>query len=453
MDLFNGSESSTSKKNQPVSAWAPLATRMRPRSISEYVGQEHILGEGKLLRKMIDTGVLGSVIFYGPPSAGKTTLANVISQEIDADFVILNAVLDGTKDLKEAVAKADYNRTHKNRRTLLFVDEIHRWNKAQQDALLPHVESGLITLIGATTENPFYSLVGPLLSRCQLFELYPFGISELEFMIDRAIADEERGLASLHVEIEPKARFFLAEFAGGDIRQVLNALEIASRTAPVQENGKRLITFELAQESIQKRTTKYDRSGDEHYHYASAFIKSLRGSDVDAALYWVSAMLTGGEDPNFIFRRLLIFCSEDIGMAEPSVITTINSLQDAFHKVGMPEGWYFIAHAVTYCALAPKSNSTSAIFAIRSEIEKNGIKQVPEHLKDKTANALKARYTGDANHSDAYLYPHSYPNHWVEQQYLPDALKNKIWYEPGTEGFEQRYVERLKKIKTHTKST
>ncbi|TNE74514.1 replication-associated recombination protein A [bacterium] len=448
MDLFNESDSSSKKDKPGVSAWAPLATRMRPRNIDEYVGQSHILGEGKLLRKMIDTGVLGSVIFYGPPSAGKTTLANVISAEIDADFIILNAVLDGTKDLKEAVAKADYNQKHKNRRTLLFVDEIHRWNKAQQDALLPHVESGLITLIGATTENPFYSLVGPLLSRCQLFELHSFSIDDLQFMIDRAVQDSERGLGSLHVQIDDKAKFFLAEFAGGDIRQVLNALEIAARTAPVLENGSRRIDFNLAQESIQKRTTKYDRTGDQHYHYASAFIKSLRGSDVDAALYWVSAMLSGGEDPNFVFRRLLIFCSEDIGMADPNVIATVNALQDSFHKVGMPEGWYFISHAVIYCALAPKSNSTKAIFEIASHIEKNGVKQVPEHLKDKTANALKARYTGDVNYSDEYLYPHEFPNHWVNQQYLPDELKNKTWFEGGTEGFETRYVERLRKIRS-----
>jgi putative ATPase len=445
MNLFEPESGKSTLKSE--ASWAPLATRMRPKSIKEYVGQQHILGEGKLLRKMIETGVLGSVIFYGPPSSGKTTLASVISHEIDAQFITLNAVLDGTKDLKEAVAKADYYKNQKNRRTLLFVDEIHRWNKAQQDALLPHVESGLITLIGATTENPFYSLVGPLLSRCQLFELQAFNQEELEFMIDRAIADLEHGLGIFKVEIEPKARFFLAEFAGGDIRQVLNALEISAKTAPVLPNGNRFISFELAQESIQKRTTKYDRTGDEHYHYASAFIKSLRGSDVDAALYWATAMISGGEDPNFLFRRLLIFCSEDIGMADPSIISTINALHDSYHKTGMPEGWYFISHAVIFCALAPKSNSTAAIFSILSELEKNGIKPVPEHLKDKTASALKARYTGSTNHAKEYLYPHEYANHWVEQQYLPDSYKGKQWFKPGTEGFETRYTERLKKIK------
>jgi len=446
MNLFEP-DSGKPEISQSPSTWAPLATRMRPNSVHDYVGQSHILGEGKLLRKMIETGVLGSVIFYGPPSSGKTTLASVISHEIDAQFITLNAVLDGTKDLKEAVAKASYYKTQKNRRTLLFVDEIHRWNKAQQDALLPHVESGLITLIGATTENPFYSLVGPLLSRCQLFELQAFNQEELEFMIDRAIADKDSGLGVFKVEIEPKARFFLAEFAGGDIRQVLNALEIATKTAPILANGKRFISFDLAQESIQKRTTKYDRTGDEHYHYASAFIKSLRGSDVDAALYWSAAMISGGEDPNFLFRRLLIFCSEDIGMADPSIITTVHSLHEAYRKTGMPEGWYFIAHSVVFCALAPKSNSTAAVFEVLKEIEKNGVKPVPEHLKDKTASALKARYTGTENHAKEYLYPHQFENHWVMQQYLPDSLKSQTWFNPGSEGFETRYTERLKKIK------
>lgn len=445
MDLFN--KDTSSNKKTEISSWSPLATRMRPRTLQEYVGQEAILGEGKLLRKMIETGVMGSVIFYGPPSSGKTTLASVISQEIDAQFITLNAVLDGTKDLREAVAKAEYFRNQLSKRTLLFVDEIHRWNKAQQDALLPHVESGLITLIGATTENPFYSLVGPLLSRCQLFELHSFTMEELELMLDKAIVDTERGLGLLNVEIDPKARFFLAEFAGGDIRQVLNALEIAAKTAPVLESGKRFISFDLAQESIQKRTTKYDRTGDEHYHYASAFIKSLRGSDVDASLYWLAAMISGGEDPKFVFRRLLIFCSEDIGMADSNVITVINSLNESFQKVGMPEGWYFLSHAVILCAMAPKSNSTAAIYEILKDIEKGGVKPVPGHLKDKTANALKARYTGDANHSEEYLYPHAYPNHWVEQEYLPESLRNKTWFKAGNEGFESRYAERLKKIK------
>lgn len=449
MNLFDHQEfPQNAKKNQVH--WSPLATRMRPNSISEYVGQKHILGDGKLLHKMITTGVLGSVIFYGPPSSGKTTLASVISNEIDAQFITLNAVLDGVKDLKEAVVKAEYFANHKNQRTLLFVDEIHRWNKAQQDALLPHVESGLITLIGATTENPFYSLVGPLLSRCQLFELKAFSIEELEIMIDRAIADSKNGLGALQVEIASDAKRFLAESAGGDIRQVLNSLEIAAQTAPVSLEGVRIITAELAEESVQKRIRKYDRTGDEHYHYASALIKSLRGSDPDAALYWAAAMITGGEDPNFLFRRLLILCSEDIGMADPTVITTVNSLHESFQKTGMPEGWYFISHAVVLCALAPKSNSTNAIFSIIIEIEKNGVKSVPPHLRDKTASGLEAKYTGVKNESKDYMYPHDFPGNWVEQLYLPEQLHQKKWIKPGSEGFEKRYWDRLEKIKSRS---
>jgi putative ATPase len=447
MNLFEEQHSNSKSGRRSSVHWSPLATRMRPRNLHEYVGQTHLLGEGKLLRKMIQTGVLGSVIFYGPASSGKTTLASVISHEIDAQFITLNAVLDGTKDLKEAVAKADYLAQSKQRRTLLFVDEIHRWNKAQQDALLPHVESGLITLIGATTENPFYSLVGPLLSRCQLFELTSFSIDELTLMMNRAIADEERGLGKLHVNLEPEAQQFLAETSGGDIRQLLNSLEIAAQTAPVSENGTRLITVSLAEESVQKRIRKYDKTGDEHYHYASALIKSIRGSDPDAALYWGAAMISGGEDPNFLFRRLLILCSEDIGLADPSIISTVNALHDAYHKTGMPEGWYFISHAILFCALAPKSNSTSAIFSILQEIEKNGVKPVLGHLRDKTASKLESIYTGAKNTAQEYLYPHEYPNHWIKQAYLPVALQSKKWFIPGTEGFEKRYWERLEKIK------
>ena len=347
---------------------APLATRMRPRSVSEFLGQEHILGEGKLLRRAIESRMIGSVIFYGPPSCGKTTLAHVISQETEAHFITLNAVLDGVKELRQVVATAQEYRKTDSRSTILFVDEIHRWNKAQQDALLPHVESGLLTLIGATTENPYYSLVGPLLSRCQMFELFPFSVEDITTLIQRAVSDMERGLGTWQVHIDEDAMQHIAEYAGGDIRSALNAIEMAARTSPPDAGGCRTITVEVARESIQKRTVRYDGTGDEHYHYASAFIKSMRGSDPDASLYWMASMLEGGEDPNFIFRRMLIFASEDVGMADSFALTLVFSTQEAFQRTGMPEGLYFLAHACMYLALAPKSNSTGAVFSVMDEV-------------------------------------------------------------------------------------
>ncbi|MEX0778905.1 MAG: replication-associated recombination protein A [Balneolales bacterium] len=451
MDLFNpnGSEGSGKKASNPHQ---PLATRMRPQRLDEFTGQSHILGEGKLLRRMIESGIIGSLIFYGPPSSGKTTLAHVISKEVKAQFVILNAVLDGIKDLREVVKKAEDQLKVNRGKTILFVDEIHRWNKAQQDALLPHIESGLLTLIGATTENPFYSLVGPLLSRCQLFEMFPFTTEEIKILMDRAIRDEERGLGKLDIDYSNEALNHLAEYAGGDIRNSLNALEMAAVTS-TGEDGKRRIDLDVARESIQKRVVRYARSGDEHYHYASAFIKSMRGSDPDAALYWMAAMLEGGEDPIFIFRRMLIFASEDVGLANPQALTMVNSAQESFVKCGMPEGLYFLSHACLYLALAPKSNSTSAVFSIVSEIKEKGIQDVPAHLKDKTANKLQARYLDVENASKDYKYPHSFEGHWVEQDYLPDALNKKSWYNPGDRGVEKQLWEKLQQIKDKKRTT
>jgi putative ATPase len=429
----------------------PLATRMRPRSLDEFAGQEHLVGEGKMLHRMITSGVIGSLILYGPPSSGKTTLAHVLSREIDARFEVINAVLDGLKDLRNVVAKAEHQKKANGKKTILFVDEIHRWNKSQQDALLPHLESGIITLVGATTENPFYSLVSPLLSRCQLFELYPLTKENVLQMIDAALIDEERGLGFMDVELKADAKNHLAEYAGGDIRNALNALEVAALSTPRSKSGVVHITLEIARQSIQKRSVRYDRTGDEHYHYASAFIKSMRGSDVDAALYWMNAMLEGGEDPNFIFRRMLIFASEDVGMADPYALTVVHSAQESFLKTGMPEGFYFLAHACIFLALSAKSNSTKAMFEVNSEIKKNGIKDVPSHLRDKTANKLSSRYLDTKNASEDYKYPHSFPSHWIEQQYLPDDLKRKIWYEGGTEGREPKLIQRLQKIQSKEK--
>ncbi|TVQ03430.1 MAG: replication-associated recombination protein A [Balneolaceae bacterium] len=429
----------------------PLATRMRPASLHEFAGQEHLVGEGKMLQRMISSGVIGSLVLYGPPSSGKTTLAHVLSREIDARFEVINAVLDGVNELKKVVSKAKYRLKASRKKTILFIDEIHRWNKAQQDALLPHLESGVITLVGATTENPFYSLVSPLLSRCQLFELYPLATEHVHLMLERALDDKERGLGYMNLEVSDDAKRHLAEYAGGDIRNALNALEVAALSTPKDINGKVKITLEIAKESIQQRNVRYNRSGDEHYHYASAFIKSMRGSDVDAALYWMNAMLEGGEDPNFIFRRMLIFASEDVGMADPYALTVVNATQDAFQKNGMPEGFYFLAHACIFLSLSPKSNSTKAIFLVNDEIKNKGAGEVPAHLKDKTANKLASRYLDVQNVSENYKYPHDYERHWVQQHYLPDVLQGRTWFEGGSEGREEILIKRLKEIRKMNK--
>lgn len=449
MDLFE--ESDVTKKRSGHTENRPLATRMRPASLDEFVGQEHLVGTGKMLARMIRSGVIGSLVFYGPPSSGKTTLAHVISREIDARFEVINAVLDGIKELKNVVAKAEYEIRVSSRKTILFVDEIHRWNKTQQDALLPHLESGILTLVGATTENPFYSLVSPLLSRCQLFELYPLTTDNVLTMINRSLADKERGLGYMKVDVTDKAKYHFAEYSGGDIRSALNALEVAALSTAKDKNGMVIITIDIAKESIQRRNVRYDRTGDEHYHFASAFIKSMRGSDVDAALYWMNAMLEGGEDPNFIFRRMLIFASEDVGMADPYALGVITAAQDAFQKSGMPEGFYFLAHACIFLSLSPKSNSTKAIFEVHDEIRKNGTQDVPAHLRDKTANKRAARFLDIQNASDDYKYPHSFHRHWVEQLYLPEALKGSSWYKEGTEGREPGMVKRLRDIKQNRK--
>ncbi len=448
MDLFEEKKSTVQSNKGKTSSNPnePLATRMRPQSLSEFIGQEHIVGEGKLLRRMLESGVIGSLIFYGPPSSGKTTLAHVISREINARFVVLNAVLDGIKDLRQVVAESEKLQQIKNRKTILFVDEIHRWNKAQQDALLPHLESGMLTLIGATTENPFYSLVNPLLSRCQLFELYDLTTGHVRIMIYRSLEDEERGLGNKKIEVSDDAINHFAEYAGGDIRNAINALEVAVLSSKPNNEGAIDIDLEIAKESIQKRNIRYQKGGDEHYHYASAFIKSMRGSDVDAALYWMAAMLEGGDDPQFIFRRMLILASEDVGMADPHALSMINAAHEAFTKCGMPEGLYFLAHACIYLSLAPKSNSTGAIFSVQSSIKKRGIGEVPQKLRDITANTKQTRYLGIDNASKDYKYPHSFKNNWTEQEYLPENVDLKA-YEPGSNGREAKLWQRMKSIK------
>jgi len=444
MDLFKDDDGFNGKGD---GVNQPLATRMRPGSLDEFVGQEELVGEGKMIRRMIESGIIGSLIFYGPPSSGKTTLAHVISKEIDARFEIINAVLDGIKELRRVVSKADHERKATGKRTILFVDEIHRWNKAQQDALLPHLESGVIILVGATTENPFYSLVNPLLSRCQLFELKPLTKPDILTMIDRSLKDDEKGLGYLELNLTPEAKEHFAEYAGGDVRNALNAIEMAALTTPKNMESVVVVDLDIARESIQKRNVRFDKSGDEHYHFASALIKSMRGSDVDASLYWMNAMIEAGEDPNFIFRRFLIFASEDVGMADPYAITVVNSAHESFLKTGMPEGLYFLSHCAIFLSLSAKSNSTKAIFEVSSTIRAKGTGEVPPHLRDKTANKKSSVYLSTENASDNYKYPHQYENNWVRQQYLPDDLKDKTWYEPGESGREAKLWERLKQIR------
>jgi len=430
----------------------PLATRMRPKELSQFIGQEHLVGEGKMIRRIIESKVLSSLIFYGPASSGKTTLAHVIAKELGVPFEQINAVLDGVKQLREIVEKAEKSRTLSGQQTLLFVDEIHRWNKAQQDALLPHIESGLLLLIGATTENPYYALVSPLLSRCQLFELFALDQEQVRKAIETALMDKSNGFGEWDIEVHPEAIQHWASFASGDIRNALNAVEMAVLSTPKSSDGKVYIDREIAEESIQKRQKRYSGTGDEHYHYASAFIKSMRGSDPDAAFYWLAAMLEGGEDPLFLFRRMLIFASEDVGMADPTTLTVVESSVKAFQQCGMPEGLYFLSQACLHCSLAPKSNSTKAIFSALKHIQEHGVGLVPGHLKDKTASKLKAKYEQSANESADYQYPHDYSNHWINATYLPENVSNISFYEPGTEGREMRYWERLEQIKGSSNS-
>jgi putative ATPase len=415
---------------------------MRPRTFAEYVGQEHIIGEGRLLRRAVQADQLTSLILWGSPGTGKTTLANVIANESKARFVTLNAVLDGVKELRDVVAEAE--NTLESARTLLFIDEIHRWSKSQQDGLLPHVERGTVTLIGATTENPFYALVNPLLSRSRVFKLEPLTEAHLYTILDRAIHDSERGFGTLKARVDQAALDHWVGMCGGDARSALNALELAVQTTAPNVNGEIIITVEIAAESIQRRVLRYDRDQDEHYDTVSAFIKSLRGSDPDAALYWMAKMLAAGEDPRFIFRRMMIVCSEDIGLADSRAIVTVTALANAFEQVGLPEGHYFLAHACLYCATAPKSNSTSAIFKSLAQVEQQGTLPVPPHLRDGTSSRLQATHDQRENPTERYLSPHDYPAAWVAQQYLPEEMDAPDWYQPKPIGDEAVIQERLR---------
>ncbi|MGE5141519.1 MAG: AAA family ATPase [Rudaea sp.] len=432
-DLFDHAQKETREREQP------LAARMRPRTLDEFVGQSDILGPGKLLRRAIESDRLfSSIILWGPPGTGKTTLSAIIARRTSSHFETLSAVLAGVADIRRVVGEAQERRKLYNQRTILLVDEIHRFNKAQQDALLPHVENGTIILIGATTENPYFEVIGPLLSRSRVFQFRPLSRQETIELMRRALADPERGYGSRRVRADEEALEHLADIAGGDARTALNALELAVETTPPGEDGAIVIDLAVAQESIQRRALRYDRAGEEHYDTISAFIKSLRGSDPDAALYWLAKMLYAGEDPEFIARRMVIFSSEDVGNADPRGIMVAVAAAQALQFVGLPEAQLNLAQAAIYLATAPKSNSVLGITKALEEVERAGKVEVPDHLKE------SARDGAALGHGKDYQYPHNFPGHWVAQNYLPEAIKGRVFYDPSDQGYEQQIAARVK---------
>ena len=431
-DLFDHQLQENLKKE------APLAARMRPRTLDEYIGQEHIIGEGKLLRRAIEADRLfASIILWGPPGTGKTTLAQIIANQTESHFETLSAVLDGKPRLREVIHEAKERRKLYQKKTILFVDEVHRWNKAQQDALLPHVENGTFTLIGATTENPFFEIIGALVSRSRVFQLRGLNQRETGILLDRALADVKRGFGSRQINFQDNARKHLVEMATGDARNALNALELAVESTKEDDDGIIQITLDVAQESIQRRAVLYDKDGDSHYDTVSAFIKSVRGSDPDAALYWLAKMSYAGEDPRFLVRRLLILAGEDIGLADPMGLVVANAAAQAFEFVGMPEGIYSIVEATLYLATAPKSNSAGAYFKALKRLEEQGQISVPNHLKDNNRDAEAL------GHGKGYVYPHEEDGHFTSQQYLPKRLLGTYFYAPSSEGYEAEVAARL----------
>ncbi len=425
-DLFD------QRRQQLTEEEAPLAARMRPRTLDEFSGQEHIVGPGRLLRRAIQADQLSSVIFYGPPGTGKTTLARIIANTTSAHFIAINAVLAGVNDIRQAIAVAQERRGEFGQRTILFVDEVHRFNKAQQDALLPWVENGTVILIGATTENPYFEVNKPLVSRSRIFQLRLLNPDELKAVARQALTDPGRGYGKRNVALDEAALEHLVDVSNGDARSLLNALELAVETTPPDADGVIHVDLTVAEESIQRRAVLYDKEGDVHYDTISAFIKSLRGSDPDATLYWLARMVYAGEEPRFIFRRMLVFAGEDIGLADPNALAVVTACSQAFEYVGLPEGRFHLAEAALYLATAPKSNSTLAFFDALSLVESESESDVPAHLKDGNRDAE------GFGHGAGYLYPHSFRDHWVAQQYLPDALQGRVFYQPGDQGYEAR---------------
>jgi putative ATPase len=417
---------------------------MRPESLAEYVGQEHLLGPGRWLRRAIESKGLTSLILWGPPGTGKTTLGRLLAAEIGAAFVALSAVMSGVKEVREAVAEAGVRRDTRGERTLLFIDEIHRFNKAQQDALLPHVEAGTVILVGATTENPSFEVNAPLLSRAKVLVLKPLPEVDLRAIIDRALADSARGLGRENVECPPEIRDQLAREARGDARRALSTLESAAATAQVGEDGFRRIDARAVEEALQRKTLVYDKAGDEHYAVVSAFIKSMRGSDPDAAVYWMARMLEAGEDPLFVLRRMVIFAAEDIGNADPNALRVAMAATDAVRFVGLPEGYLPMSQAAIYLAVAPKSNTSLTTYvAAKRDVEEHGALPVPPHLRNASTALGKSLGFGQG-----YQYPHNFEGHYVVENYLPEALRGRRYYEPSQSGRERdiaAYLANLRK--------
>ncbi len=439
MDLFDYARDVNTKKE------SPLASRLRPKTLDEVVGQEHIIAKDKLLYRAIKADKISSVIFYGPPGTGKTTLAKVIANTTSSKFTQLNATVSGKKDMQDVVAKAKDELAMTGKKTILFIDEIHRFNKSQQDYLLPFVEDGTVILIGATTENPYFEVNRALISRSIVFELYPLSEEDIKTLIRRAVEDEEYGMGSYNVTIDDESVDFLANIANGDARTALNAIELGVLTTDPSDDGKIHITLNVAQECIQKRALKYDKDGDNHYDTISAFIKSMRGSDPDAVVYYLAKMLQAGESIDFIARRIMICASEDVGMANPNALVVATSAAEAVRQIGLPEARIILSEAAVYVAMSPKSNASyMAIEKAIQAVESNVQARVPAHLQD-------AHYSGhdDLGHGIGYKYAHDFPNHWVDQQYLPDELKGEKFYEPGDLGVEKDLKDYQKKVKNN----
>lgn len=434
-DLFDAPTS-----GEPRRDGEPLASRMRPRTLDEIAGQKHILGEGKLLRRAIEADRFASLIFYGPPGTGKTTLASVIARSTGSRFESLNGVESNVAEIRAKIDQARTWRDLRGETTILFIDEIHRFNKAQQDVLLPHIERGTVRFIGATTHNPYFYVNSPLVSRSQIFQLESVSTEDLLPVLQRALTDEERGFGAMKIEADPEALQHLAVMSDGDVRKALTSLELAVLTTPPSDIGSIHLTLAVAEESIQRKAIVYDADGDAHYDTASAFIKSIRGSDPDAALYWLAKMLHAGEDPRFIARRLVISASEDIGLADSNALRVAMDAQQAFEFIGMPEGRIPLAHATVYLATAPKSNTAYAgINAALADVEKGRTLAVPEHLRTKTRKKLAAA-SGTDEEKMRYLYSHDYEGGYVPQAYLPEG---RVYYHPGENGLEKRIKERM----------
>jgi len=418
---------------------APLAARMRPATFHDFVGQEHLIGEGHVLRKAIESGQLPSIILWGPPGSGKTTLAYIIANTTDSHFSPISAVSAGVADLRRIIEEAKERRKMYQQKTILFIDEIHRFNKSQQDAVLPFVEDGTITLIGATTENPSFEVISPLLSRCQVLTLNPLTQNEIRIIILRALKDRLRGLGGLNIELSADALSHLITMSNSDARVALNTLERAALTTPPDADGKRHISLATIEDAIQHRALRYDKAGEQHYDLISALHKSMRGSDPDASLYWLARMLEAGEDPLYIARRLVRFASEDVGMADPQALVIAMAAQQAVHFIGMPEGNLALAEAAVYLATAPKSNSLYQAYSlVQEEIKQGSSESVPLHLRNPVTPLMQ-----DLGYGREYKYAHDYPGHFVEQQNLPDSLQGKHYYTPSDQGYEKEVIARL----------